>query len=124
MYSDIEPYDQGLLAVGDGNSIYWECCGNPNGKPAVYLHGTAGWVLSLNNPLAAPTEAQIQGTLTSWSLGGGGGHFVGGGASGNNVGIAVAVGVYNPGQAAGGFSWGFGPYGPFHALPKYGRCTK
>ena len=42
MYSDIEPYDQGLLAVGDGNSIYWECCGNPKGTPAVYLHGGPG----------------------------------------------------------------------------------
>jgi proline iminopeptidase len=41
-YPDIEPYDQGLLAVGDGNSIYWECCGNPKGKPAVYLHGGPG----------------------------------------------------------------------------------
>lgn len=42
MYPDIEPYDQGLLDVGDGNSIYWECCGNPKGKPAVYLHGGPG----------------------------------------------------------------------------------
>ena len=98
--------------------------GVTGGIPGGGAHGAAGWVLPLNNPLAAPTEAQIQGTLTSWSLGGGGGHFVGGGASGNNVGIAVAVGVYTPGQATGGFSWGFGPYGPFHALPKYGRCTK
>lgn len=42
MYSDIEPYECGLLEVGDGNAIYWECCGNPNGKPAVYLHGGPG----------------------------------------------------------------------------------
>jgi len=42
VYPDIEPYDQGLLDVGDGNSIYWECCGNPKGKPAVYLHGGPG----------------------------------------------------------------------------------
>jgi proline iminopeptidase len=42
MYPDIEPYDQGLLAAGDGNVIYWECCGNPKGKPAVYLHGGPG----------------------------------------------------------------------------------
>ena len=41
-YPDIEPYDQGLLAVGDGNSIYWECSGNPKGKPAVFLHGGPG----------------------------------------------------------------------------------
>jgi proline iminopeptidase len=42
MYPEIEPYDRGLLDVGDGNSLYWECCGNPNGKPAVYLHGGPG----------------------------------------------------------------------------------
>jgi proline iminopeptidase len=36
------PYDRGLLAVGDGNSIYWECSGNPKGTPAVYLHGGPG----------------------------------------------------------------------------------
>lgn len=42
MYPDIEPYDSGLLDVGNGNSIYWECCGNPNGMPAVYIHGGPG----------------------------------------------------------------------------------
>lgn len=42
MYPDIEPYATGLLDVGDGNSVYWECCGNPHGKPAVYLHGGPG----------------------------------------------------------------------------------
>jgi|SRR5579872_2308724 len=42
MYPDVEPYDQGLLDVGGSNSIYWECCGNPKGQPAVYLHGGPG----------------------------------------------------------------------------------
>jgi proline iminopeptidase len=42
LYSPIEPYDQGLLDVGDGHSIYWEVCGNPQGKPAVFLHGGPG----------------------------------------------------------------------------------
>lgn len=42
MYPDIQSYDRGLLDTGDGNSIYWECCGNPTGKPAVYLHGGPG----------------------------------------------------------------------------------
>jgi proline iminopeptidase len=41
-YPDIEPYDCGMLEVGDGNRIYWEACGNPNGKPAVVLHGGPG----------------------------------------------------------------------------------
>ena len=41
-YPPIEPYDSGLLGVGDGNEIYWEICGNPAGKPAVFLHGGPG----------------------------------------------------------------------------------
>ncbi|MER6942796.1 prolyl aminopeptidase [Nonomuraea sp. NPDC000554] len=42
LYPPIEPYDSGLLDVGDGNQIYWEVCGNPDGKPAVMLHGGPG----------------------------------------------------------------------------------
>jgi proline iminopeptidase len=41
-YPAIEPYDHGLLDVGDGQHIYWETCGNPKGKPAVVLHGGPG----------------------------------------------------------------------------------
>lgn len=41
-YPAIEPYDSGFLDVGDGHQIYWECCGNPDGKPALYLHGGPG----------------------------------------------------------------------------------
>ncbi|CAM5647863.1 prolyl aminopeptidase [Streptomyces fumanus] len=39
---EIEPYDHGMLDVGDGNRIYWETSGNPRGKPAVVLHGGPG----------------------------------------------------------------------------------
>ena len=42
LYPEIEPYDHGMLDVGDGNHIYWETCGNPHGKPAVVLHGGPG----------------------------------------------------------------------------------
>ena len=42
LYPPNEPYDHGLLDVGDGHSIYWEVCGNPQGKPAVFLHGGPG----------------------------------------------------------------------------------
>lgn len=42
MHLDIEPYEKGLLDTGDGNAIYWECCGNPNGMPAIYIHGGPG----------------------------------------------------------------------------------
>ena len=42
LYPEIEPYKSGHLDVGDGHSLYWELCGNPNGKPAVFLHGGPG----------------------------------------------------------------------------------
>jgi len=31
-----------MLAVGDGNDVYWEQVGNPAGKPALVLHGGPG----------------------------------------------------------------------------------
>jgi proline iminopeptidase len=42
LYPPIEPYDSGHLDVGDGHSLYWELCGNPDGKPVVFLHGGPG----------------------------------------------------------------------------------
>ena len=42
LYPEIEPYDHGMLDVGDGNDVYWEICGNPGGKPAVVFHGGPG----------------------------------------------------------------------------------
>ncbi|MFC7549975.1 prolyl aminopeptidase [Plantactinospora sp. GCM10030261] len=42
MYPPIEPYDSGLLDVGDGNLVHWETCGNPAGKPALVVHGGPG----------------------------------------------------------------------------------
>jgi len=41
-YPPIEPYGEGLLDVGDGNRIYWETCGNPDGKAALVVHGGPG----------------------------------------------------------------------------------
>lgn len=41
-FPPIEPYDSGMLDTGDGHHVYWECCGNPEGRPAVYLHGGPG----------------------------------------------------------------------------------
>ena len=38
----IEPYDAGMLPVGDGHQVYWETCGDPNGRPAVVVHGGPG----------------------------------------------------------------------------------
>ena len=42
LYPAIEPYQRGMLAVGDGNMVYWETCGNPRGKPALVVHGGPG----------------------------------------------------------------------------------
>jgi proline iminopeptidase len=42
LYPPIEPYEIGMLAVGDGNDVYWEQSGNPEGKPVVFLHGGPG----------------------------------------------------------------------------------
>ncbi|MGQ0775427.1 MAG: prolyl aminopeptidase [Pseudonocardiales bacterium] len=42
LYPPIEPYDQGMLDVGEGNLVYWETCGNPEGKPALVVHGGPG----------------------------------------------------------------------------------
>lgn len=41
-YPPIEPTATGMLDVGDGHSIYWEVCGHPAGRPALYLHGGPG----------------------------------------------------------------------------------
>lgn len=38
----IEPFESGMLDVGDGHRLYWECCGNPQGRPALFLHGGPG----------------------------------------------------------------------------------
>ena len=42
LYPPISPYDSGMYDVGDGHQVYWEVCGNPNGKPVVFLHGGPG----------------------------------------------------------------------------------
>lgn len=42
LYPPIEPFDQRLIDTGEGHSIYVEQCGNPQGIPAVVLHGGPG----------------------------------------------------------------------------------
>ena len=41
LFEGIEPYASGYLEVGE-HKIYFEECGNPKGKPAVFLHGGPG----------------------------------------------------------------------------------
>ncbi len=42
LYPPIEPYDRGMLPVSPVHTIYYEQCGNPEGTPAVFLHGGPG----------------------------------------------------------------------------------
>ena len=41
-YAPTSPYDRGFLDVGDGNLVYYEQLGNPDGKPALKVHGGPG----------------------------------------------------------------------------------
>src|SRR3954466_10179532 len=42
LYPPIEPFDSGMLDVGDGHMVYYERSGTRGGKPAVVLHGGPG----------------------------------------------------------------------------------
>ncbi len=42
LFPPIEPFESGTLKVSDLHSIYYECCGNPKGKPVLVLHGGPG----------------------------------------------------------------------------------
>lgn len=42
LYPAIEPFDSGYLPAVDGHEVYYEQCGNPRGKPALFLHGGPG----------------------------------------------------------------------------------
>lgn len=53
----IDPFDSGVLHVGDGHVVYWEASGRPNGQPALVLHGGPGsgcapWHRRLFDPAA------------------------------------------------------------------------
>ena len=41
LFKNIKPYSKNFLE-NDGHKIYYEECGNPHGKPAVFLHGGPG----------------------------------------------------------------------------------
>lgn len=42
LYPPLQPRSTGRLEVGDGNRLYWEECGDPHGKPVIFLHGGPG----------------------------------------------------------------------------------
>ena len=41
LYPPCEPYSSGFINI-DEHQIYYEECGSPDGKPAVFLHGGPG----------------------------------------------------------------------------------
>jgi proline iminopeptidase len=41
-FPEPQVYDHGLLDVGEGNRIYWEGRGNPQGQPVLVVHGGPG----------------------------------------------------------------------------------
>ncbi len=41
-YPEITPYDHGRLKAGDLHDLYYEQCGNPQGKPVLMVHGGPG----------------------------------------------------------------------------------
>ena len=46
------PYAEGLLDVGGGHRMYWQVRGNPNGQPAVIVHGGPGAGMPRGTPKA------------------------------------------------------------------------
>ena len=42
LWPEIEPYESGYMKVSDIHEIYYEICGNPEGKPVFVIHGGPG----------------------------------------------------------------------------------
>ncbi|MFT4620331.1 MAG: proline iminopeptidase [Sulfitobacter sp.] len=42
LYPPVDPFDQQMLAVGEGHRLYVEQCGNPAGIPVIVFHGGPG----------------------------------------------------------------------------------
>ncbi len=57
VYPEIEPYRFGWLQVGGPHRLYYEECGNPEGRPILFVHGGPGagcdpWCRRLFDPAA------------------------------------------------------------------------
>ncbi len=48
LYPPIEPNHSAYFDLGDGHRMYYEECGNPHGKPVVFIHGGPGGGCSPN----------------------------------------------------------------------------
>lgn len=42
MYPPSEPYETGFLPAAEGHEVFWQQCGNPDGKPLLVVHGGPG----------------------------------------------------------------------------------
>ena len=42
LFAPLEPYRSGRLPVDELHTLYWEECGNPQGRPVLFLHGGPG----------------------------------------------------------------------------------
>ncbi len=49
LFADIEPFHSFFLPVDGGHTLYVEEAGNPNGQPALFLHGGPGGGISANH---------------------------------------------------------------------------
>ncbi|MCE1754791.1 alpha/beta fold hydrolase, partial [Enterobacter hormaechei] len=48
------------MDTGDGHQIYWDLCGNPVGKPAVFIHGgPGGGIASYHRRLFDPKKYHV-----------------------------------------------------------------
>ena len=46
LFPDNEPFATGYIATGGPHEVFYEECGNPNGKPCVILHGGPGGAIN------------------------------------------------------------------------------
>jgi len=46
LYPELDSFEDGYLDVGDGHRLYYDVSGNPDGIPAVFLHGGPGGGIS------------------------------------------------------------------------------
>jgi proline iminopeptidase len=46
LYAETEPFARGWLPTGSAHEVYYEECGNPNGRPCVILHGGPGGAIN------------------------------------------------------------------------------
>lgn len=42
LYPPVDPFENGMIEVGQGHTIYWEQCGSREGVPVLFLHGGPG----------------------------------------------------------------------------------